>query len=534
MNKLHSILSYPFKEISHFHHKRRTHSSFGHPEMEWLGSLTWLTISFLLAFFFWSKLRNRSSKLLRPPGPPQWPVIGNIFDLGTQPHRDFHRLKSRYGPVLWLKLGNLNAVVVQSAAAAAELFKKHDLAFADRKAPYSMTACDYINGSLAQAPYNEYWRVLRRLSSSELMVQKRVNSSTQLRQQCIEKMIQWIKEDASELGEIQLDKYLLIMSFNIVSNFMLTRDIMDFKSEMGNEFFEAMHHFISWQGKPNLGDAFEFLKWLDPQGIKRHTKRYLEQLLNLVSVFVKERIKEKNSQQGIEKRDFLDALLEYAGDGKGSIEKLSENNINIIILEMFFGGTETTSNSTVWAMAELLRNPDSMTKLKAEIDRVIGPRAVEEDDLNELPYLQAVARETMRLHPALPLLLPRKAREDTKFMGYNIPKDTTVIVNAWAIHRDPESWEDPFSFKPERFLNSNIDLKGQHYQMIPFGSGRRSCVGMLMGDRMVGLTLARLVQTFNWKLPANVSLETLDMREMIGLSLRMLTPLKAVPRERGA
>lgn len=527
-------MTYPYLTLYHNSHSFQFESS----KME---CLTCFILSFLLVLFFWSKFRNPSSKLLRPPGPPGWPVVGNIFDLGTQPHRDFHRLKSRYGPVLWLRLGNLNAVVIQSAAAAAELFKKHDLAFADRTAPDSMTACDYINGSLAQAPYNEYWRVLRRLSSSGLMLQKRINSSIQLRQKCIDKMIQWIKEDASESrstggsGDIQLDKYLLIMSFNLVSNFMLTRDIMHLKSEMGNEFLEAMHNFISWQGKPNLVDAFQYLKWLDPQGIRRRTKKHLEQLLSLVSVFVKERIQEKNLQKGNEKGDFLDALLEYEGDGKGSIDKLSEKNINIIILEMFFGGTETTSNTTVWAMAELLRNPDSMRKLKAEIDRVVGSsRAIEEDDLIELPYLQAVAEETMRLHPALPLLLPRKAREDTEFMGYNIPKDTAVFVNAWAIHRDPESWEDPFSFKPERFLKSNIDHKGQHYEMIPFGSGRRSCVGMLMGNRMVSLTLARMIQSFDWELPANVSPETLDMREMIGLSLRMLTPLKAVPIERGA
>lgn len=207
----------------------------------------------------------------------------------------------------------------------------------------------------------------------------------------------------------------------------------------------------------------------------------------------------------------------------------------VIMQEMFFGGTETTSNTTAWAMAELLRNPDSMNKLREEIDKIVGPsRAVEEDDLNELKYLQAVVKETMRLRPALPLLLPRKAREDTEFMGYNIPKGTTVIVNAWAIHRDPDSWEDPFSFKPERFLNSSIDLKGQNYELIPFGSGRRSCVGMLMGDKMVTLTLARLIQSFDWELPANISPENLDMREMIGTSLRMLTPLKVVPKEREA
>ncbi|KAL2229338.1 UNVERIFIED_CONTAM: Iridoid oxidase [Sesamum indicum] len=104
-----------------------------------------------------------------------------------------------------------------------------------------------------------------------------------------------------------------------------------------------------------------------------------------------------------------------------------------------------------------------------------------------------------------------------------------VILYAWAIHRDPDTWEDPFSFWPDRFLNSNIDNKGQHYELIPFGSGRRSCIGMLLGDRMISLTLARLVQAFDWELPGGISPETLDMREMMGISLRMLVPLKVIP-----
>ncbi|KAL8509337.1 hypothetical protein ACS0TY_016515 [Phlomoides rotata] len=501
--------------------------------MELLYSLTWLILSFVIALLFWSKVRSQPSKL-RPPGPPGWPLIGNIFDVGAEPHVNFHKLQSKYGPVLWLKLGNLNTLVIQSATAAAELFKNHDLAFSDRNAPDSLTACDYHKGSLAIAPYGEYWRVLRRLSSSELMVHKRIDASTPLRQKCIGIMIEWIKEDASRSGEIQLDKYLMIMSFNLVSNFMLSKDIMDFKSEMGKEFFEAMKKYISCSGRPNLVDSFGFLKWLDPQGIRRNTGRHLQELLNLVSVFVKERIQEKKKQGSkTETSDFLDALLEYEGDGKRAPDRISEKNVTIIILEMFFGGTETTSNSIQWAMAELLRHPESMAKLKAEIDRVVGhSRTVEEGDMSELPYLQAVVKETMRLHPPLPLLLPRKAREDTEFMGYDIPKNTMVFLNAWAIHRDPDAWEDPLFFRPERFLNSTIDYKGKHYELIPFGSGRRSCVGLLMGEIMFSLTLARLIQSFDWELPVNVSPKTLDMREAMGLSVRKLIPLKVIPRER--
>ncbi|KAL0336970.1 UNVERIFIED_CONTAM: Iridoid oxidase [Sesamum calycinum] len=504
--------------------------------MAWLDSLTWFSIiSFLVALIFWSKSRSNSSKL-RPPGPPGWPLVGNIFDVGRMPHENFHKLRSKYGPVVWLKLGTLNTVVIQSAAAAAELFKKHDAAFSDRRVPDSLTACDYHTGSLSQSRYGEYWRVLRRLCSSELMIQKRINASAPLRQKCIEGMIQCIKEDVSGSlvgggsGEVQLDKYLFLMSFNLVGNFMLSRDIMDLRSEAGNEFFDVMNKFMEWNGKPNLSDTFGFLKWVDPQGIRRNTEKYLGQLLNLSSGFVKERIQERQLGRKQESKDFLDALLEYQGDGKRTFDKLSEKNVTIMILEMFFGGTETTSGTIQWAMAELLRNPKSMSRLKTELYQVVGKsRPVQEDDLNELPYLQAVVKETMRLHPSLPLLLPRNAIQDTEFMGYIIPKDTMVILNAWAIHRDPDSWEDPFSFRPDRFLNSNIDNKGQHYELIPFGSGRRSCVGMLLGDKMISLTLALLIQAFDWELPGGISRETLDMSEMMSISLRMLIPLKAIP-----
>ncbi|KAL0316144.1 UNVERIFIED_CONTAM: Iridoid oxidase [Sesamum radiatum] len=504
--------------------------------MAWLDSLTWFSIiSFLVALIFWSKSRSNSSKL-RPPGPPGWPFVGNIFDVGRMPHENFHKLRSKYGPVVWLKLGTLNTVVIQSAAAAAELFKKHDAAFSDRRVPDSLTACDYHTGSLSQSRYSEYWRVLRRLCSSELMIQKRINASTPLRQKCIEGMIQCIKEDVSGSlvgggsGEVQLDKYLFLMSFNLVGNFMLSRDIMDLRSEAGNEFFDVMNKFMEWNGKPNLSDTFGFLKWVDPQGIRRNTEKYLGQLLNLSSGFVKERIQERQLGRKQESKDFLDALLEYQGDGKRTFDKLSEKNVTIMILEMFFGGTETTSSTIEWGMSELLRNPDTMKKLQDEVDRIVGRgRKLEESDLNNMPYLQATVKEILRLHPVFPMLLPRNSMQDTEFMGYVVPKNTQIFVNAWAIHRDPASWSDPLSFKPERFLGSDIDYKGQNFELLPFGSGRRTCIGLALGHRMVSLTLASLVQAFDWKV---ISPQTLDMGEKVGLTMRKMVPLKVIPTPR--
>ncbi|KAL0333435.1 UNVERIFIED_CONTAM: Iridoid oxidase [Sesamum angustifolium] len=176
---------------------------------------------------------------------------------------------------------------------------------------------------------------------------------------------------------------------------------------------------------------------------------------------------------------------------------------------MFFGGTETTSSTIEWGMSELLRNPDAMKKLQDEVDRIVGRgRKLEESDLNNMPYLQATVKEILRLHPVFPMLLPRNSMQDTEFMGYVVPKNTQIFVNAWAIHRDPASWSDPLSFKPERFLGSDIDYKGQNFELLPFGSGRRTCIGLALGHRMVSLTLASLVQAFDWKV---ISPQTLDM-----------------------
>ncbi|CBI30232.3 unnamed protein product, partial [Vitis vinifera] len=423
-------------------------------EQKFMSSLLWWSAFFsaaLLVLLRRIKPRKGSTKL-RPPGPQGWPILGNIFDLGTMPHQTLYRLRSQYGPVLWLQLGAINTVVIQSAKVAAELFKNHDLPFSDRKVPCALTALNYNQGSMAMSNYGTYWRTLRKVCSSELLVIKRINEMAPLRHKC---------------------------------------------------------------------------------GIKRNMVRELGRAMDIIAGFVKERVEERQTGIEKEKRDFLDVLLEYRRDGKEGSEKLSERNMNIIILEMFFGGTETTSSTIEWAMTELLRKPKSMRKVKEELDRVVGPdRKVEESDIDELLYLQAVVKETLRLHPALPLLIPRNALQDTNFMGYFIPQNTQVFVNAWSIGRDPEAWHKPLSFKPRRFLGSDIDYKGQNFELIPFGSGRRMCIGMPFAHKVVPFVLASLLHCFDWELGSNLTPETIDMNERVGLTLRKLVPLKAIPRKR--
>ncbi|WOG92251.1 hypothetical protein DCAR_0311514 [Daucus carota subsp. sativus] len=200
---------------------------------------------------------------------------------------------------------------------------------------------------------------------------------------------------------------------------------------------------------------------------------------------------------------------------------------------MFVAGSETTSVTVEWALSELIRSPQCMKKAKDELERVIGARRkIKESDIDKLPYLQAVVKETLRLHPAVPLLVPRCSMEDANYMDYFIPVNTQVFVNAWAIGRDSDAWEDPLCFNPQRFLGSSIDYKGHDFEFIPFGSGRRICIGMDLAHRVVHLSLATLLWSFDWELDVSVSLETLDMTERMGITLRKLVPLRAIPQKR--
>ncbi|XP_044472860.1 iridoid oxidase-like [Mangifera indica] len=491
---------------------------------------------FLVTLILLLKGKESKNPRRKPPGPSGLPIVGNIFDLGTIPHQTLYNLIPNYGPILWLKLGSVNTLAIQSAKAATEFFKNHDHIFCDRKCPIAVTSHNYNQGSLAIGQYGAYWRILRRICSMELLINRRINDTTHIRRKCIDNMLQFIEEDVAaaqargESGELNLVHYLFVMAFNIIGNLTLSRDLLNSHSTEGEEFFAAMSKVMEWAGAPNLADFFPFLQRLDPQGIKKGMDRDMGRAMHIIAGLVKERTV-KDNKMTKEKRinDFLDAVLEYESVGKEGPDKISNQNVIIIILEMFFAGSETTSSTLEWAMTELLRNPESMRKIKEELDRIVGRnRKVEETDINELPYLKAVVKETLRLHPPIPLLLPRNSMQETEFSGYHIPKDTQIFVNAWAIGRDPECWVEPLCFKPERFLGSNIDYKGQNYELIPFGSGRRICVGMSLADRILHLTIASLIHTFEWELGGNITPQTLDMSERMGITVRKRIPLKVV------
>ena len=200
---------------------------------------------------------------------------------------------------------------------------------------------------------------------------------------------------------------------------------------------------------------------------------------------------------------------------------------------MITAGMDTSAISVEWAMAELVRNPRVQKKAQEELDLVIGMEdIVKETDFSRLPYLQCIVKEALRLHPPTPLMLPHKATEDVKIGGYNIPKGTVVHVNVWAIARDPTIWKDPLTFRPERFLEEDVDIKGHDYRLLPFGAGRRVCPGAQLGLNLVELMLARLLHQFSWFPPEGLNVDDIDMTERPGVVTFMAKPLEAIPQPR--
>ncbi|XP_073052541.1 cytochrome P450 76A2-like [Primulina eburnea] len=502
--------------------------------MQWELTIVYSCLLVAVSILFVLRQQRSSATGRLPPGPPGWPVFGNMFDLGSMPHKTLAGLREDYGPVVWLRIGSINTMVLLTAEAATELFKNHDANFAERTITEVMKVHDFNKAAVSLAPYGQYWRVMKRVMTVEMLVQKKINETTAIRRRCIAEMVEWIGKEATvnstvSPAGIDVARYVFLASFNMLGNLMLSRDLVSPESAEGSEFFSAMNEFMEWSGHPNIVDLFPWLKWLDPQGLRRKAEEGMGRIMKIVGQFVAERLKEQNVAEG--NKDFLEVLLASEGNGRGNGgDKISDHDLNIIIMEVFLAGSETTSGSTEWAMVELLSHPETMTKAKNELAQVVGKsNKFDENHIENLPYLQAVIKETLRLHPPIPFLVPRKAIENADFMGYKIPKNTQVFVNAWAIGRDPACWDDPLSFKPERFLGSKIDYKGQHYELIPFGAGRRICAGIPLAHRMLHLVLGSLLHEFDWGVNEIGRKGLVDSRERMGVTVRKLVPLEAMP-----
>eukprot|EP01018_Ginkgo_biloba_P040222 Gb_16073 [translate_table: standard] len=476
----------------------------------------------------WILYQMRTKKNL-PPGPRPLPFIGNLHMLGKLPYRTLRALSEKYGPLMFLRLGSVPTVVASSPEMAREFLKTHDIVFANRPDTSGGKIMMYNNTNVAYAPYGSYWREIRKVCVLQLLSPKRLESCQFAREEEVSLMIQSILEEGvKKSNPVNVSKAVSALSTDIICRMAFGRK---YSSEaFDNRGFKAViQEYFFLMGTTNIGDVIPSLAWMDLQGIVRRQKNIHKILDDFFEKIIEEH---SNVQNDVDHRDFVDVLLAVSKDNDMEI-KLTRDNIKAIILDLLVAGTDTSSNVLEWAMSEVLKNPSLTKKLQEELERVVGhDRKLEECDLPRLQYLEAVVKETMRLHPPVPLLLPHESSESCTVSGYELPRKTRVLINAWAIARDPKLWDDAEIFKPDRFVGSSIDVRGQDLELIPFGSGRRGCPGMQLGITVVQLALAQLLHCFDWKLPDGMDGQDLDMTEEFGLTTPRASDLIAVPTPR--
>ncbi|CAN1312226.1 Flavonoid 3'-monooxygenase [Linum perenne] len=476
-------------------------------------------------------LRSGSTRNPLPPGPTPWPIVGNLPHLGAIPHHSIAALARKYGPLMYLRLGFVDVVVAASASVAAQFLKVHDANFADRPPTSGGKYIAYNYHDMVFAPYGPRWRLLRKVSAVHLFSGKALDDFRNVRQVSYERFCYFYSRGFSNAMEI-----CWLLRANALGKVLVGKrvfgDITGGADPKADEFKSMVVELMVLAGVFNIGDFVPALEWLDLQGVASKMKKLHLRFDSFLSQLLEEHGKTAHDVSSKGHVDFLSTLIgltvEDGPDGEGG--KLTDTN-------MFTAGTDTSSSTVEWAIAELIRSPKIMAQLQSELDSVVGrDRLVTELDLPKLPYLQAVIKETFRLHPSTPLSLPRIAAESCEINGRHIPKGATLLVNVWAIARDPDVWSDPLRFDPGRFLpggeKPGVDVKGSDFELIPFGAGRRICAGLSLGLRMVQLMTASLVHAFDWELADGLKPGNLNMDEAYGLTLQRAEPLNVKPMPR--
>ncbi|KAM4087574.1 hypothetical protein ACB094_07G004600 [Castanea mollissima] len=478
-----------------------------------------IVMASLAALAFLSKLLPfKSHQLKFPPGPKPWPIIGNL-----------NLIAQKYGPIMRLKFGSFPVVVASSAQMAKEFLKTHDHVFASRPktAAGKYTAYNYHN--ITWSPYGPYWRQGRKIFLSELFSSKQLESYQYIR---VEEMRVFLSNLCILSGKpIILKDHLFRLTLSIISRIVLSKKYVSDESKnktsivRPEEFQEMLDELFLLNAVFNIGDWIPWLDFLDLQGYVKRMKGLRKKFDRFLDHVFDEHKAKKEGGNDFMPKDTVDLLLQLADDPNIDV-KLTYDCIKALTQDLIAGGTDTSATVLEWAMSELIKQPHLIKKATEELDRVIGrERWVEEKDIPQLPYIDAIMKETMRKHPVAGLLAPHLAIQDCDVAGYKIRKGTRVFINTWSIGRDPSIWDAPEEFRPERFMGKDIDVKGQNFELLPFGSGRRMCPGYSLGLKVVSSTLANMLHGFNWKLSDNMKCEELSMDEVYGLTTCRKFPL---------
>ncbi|KAL7141994.1 hypothetical protein ABFS83_08G092400 [Erythranthe nasuta] len=467
------------------------------------------------------------------------PFIGHLHLMGggggSLPHFNLSALADKYGPIFTIRLGIRRAVIVSSAQLAKELYTACDVAISSRPNLKSAIYLSYDFAMFGFTPYGAYWREIRKLTAMELLSSRRIELLKEVRGSEIDKSINELYKQTTSTEKrvvVEMKEWFGNLNLNVVLMMVAGKRY----SGGGDDVEETrrwravMRDFFHFITMVVPADAMPYLGWLDLGGHEKKMRETAKELDRTIGGWLAEHREKKNSGDDESKpQDFMDVMLSVVKSANFQGEYDADTIIKATCGTMIIGGSDPTTVMLVWALSLLLNNRRALKKVQEELDEQVGrERRVKESDINNLVYLQAVAKETLRLYPASPLGGVREFGEDTSVGGYNVPKGTWLMINLWKMQRDPLVWgDDAAKFRPERFLETHKiwDMRGKDFEFIPFGAGRRICPGTNFGLHMLHLVLANVLQAFD---VTTVSDQAVDMTESAGLTNLKATPLDVV------
>ncbi|ESQ35512.1 hypothetical protein EUTSA_v10007465mg [Eutrema salsugineum] len=483
--------------------------------------LFWFSLT-LFSIIFLKNNKSKNSNLRLPPGPRGLPIIGNLHRFKGVPHRWFHELAVKYGPVMVLRLGFTPVVLISSSEAAEEVLKHKDLETCTRPKLVGLGKLSYNHKDITFAQYTDSWRENRKVTVTELLNLKKVQTFKFIREEETDYVMKKISESALKQSPVDLSKIFFCLTANILCRSALGQNLRKNKFFNEERIEELVEEGSVTLGRFGFSDFFpgklgKFADWL--LQTNKGLEKVFEELDEFYQHVIDDHLKSLNGQKGTDPpADIVAGLLDMVnkhGDGKRNMDQVKGT-----LMDMFLGGIDTGAISMIWTMTELIKNPRVMRKAQEEIRAVLGSNRekITEEDTEKVEYLKLIIKETFRLHPAIPTL-PRESMSQIKIQGYDIPPNTRIQINIWAIGQDPKLWKNPEEFIPERFIE----------KLLPFGSGRRICPGMPMAIPTLELGLLNMLYFFDWKLPDGMVGEDIDMEEVGNISSVKKVPLLLVP-----
>nr|QTI96763.1 deoxyshikonin hydroxylase [Lithospermum officinale] len=488
--------------------------------------------------------RNSPSTKTPPQVGVALPIIGHLHHQalrGDQPlHLKFTSLAEKFGLIYNIRLGSIRAVVVSSTELAKELFTTHDNFILTRPNSLASQHLAYSYANMGVTPPDTYWKWLRKFTAVEFFSHRALEMAKNVPAEEINTSIKYLynlcsnEKGNSRIADMQ--QWLLDIALDLMMRTVIGKQTSEGSNNVDEEerrrWKKMMEDTMRLMFMPVLSDSIPLLKWFDIGGVEKEMIKVSKEMDEIVDVWLKEHMQKKanktNGDQSDTQRDFMDAMLAAVEEGDAEFGRHSPYTIvKATVMAMVGAGSDTTAVVIIWALSLLLNDRSKLRKAQQELDTVVGKeRRVDISDINKLEYLQAIVKETFRIHPPGALLIPREFSEDCIVGGYHVPKGTMLFINLYKLQRDPKTYPDPSEFKPERFLEpkyKDIDPRGRHYELFPFGAGRRSCPGLNLGIQNVHLILANLLHAFD---VSTVDDQLVDMTASVGVITRKAAPLE--------